>query len=128
MAEKALSVLADSKRMKRFHVQDITRFAIRLQGCKKRIRRNLLWLIKLRGGFASCFNRIPVYNGADFLREAIDSALAQTYPNIEVLVINDGSSITAQLLKSQDLTAAKFAILKRKTAEFPLLLITALKK
>lgn len=35
---------------------------------------------------------IPVYNGADFLREAIDSALAQTYPNIEVLVINDGSS------------------------------------
>ena len=34
---------------------------------------------------------IPVYNGAKYLREAIDSALAQTYPNIEVLVINDGS-------------------------------------
>jgi glycosyltransferase involved in cell wall biosynthesis len=35
---------------------------------------------------------IPVYNGANFLREAIDSALAQTYKNIEVLVINDGSN------------------------------------
>ena len=35
---------------------------------------------------------IPVYNGSNFLREAIESALAQTYPNIEVLVINDGSS------------------------------------
>lgn len=35
---------------------------------------------------------IPVYNGADFLAEAIDSALAQTYPNIEILIINDGSS------------------------------------
>lgn len=35
---------------------------------------------------------IPVYNGANYLREAIDSALAQTYPNIEVIVINDGSS------------------------------------
>ncbi len=35
---------------------------------------------------------IPVYNGANFLAEAIDSALAQTYPNIEVLVINDGSN------------------------------------
>lgn len=35
---------------------------------------------------------IPVYNGADYLREAIDSALAQTYPNIEVIVVNDGST------------------------------------
>ncbi len=34
---------------------------------------------------------IPVYNGANYLREAIDSALAQTYDNFEVLVINDGS-------------------------------------
>lgn len=34
---------------------------------------------------------IPVYNGSNYMREAIDSALAQTYKNIEVLVINDGS-------------------------------------
>jgi hypothetical protein len=34
---------------------------------------------------------IPVYNGSDYLKEAIDSALAQTYPAVEVLVINDGS-------------------------------------
>jgi glycosyltransferase involved in cell wall biosynthesis len=34
---------------------------------------------------------IPVYNGSDYLREAIDSALAQTYCNIEIVVINDGS-------------------------------------
>jgi glycosyltransferase involved in cell wall biosynthesis len=34
---------------------------------------------------------IPVYNGANYLAEAIDSALNQTYKNIEVLVINDGS-------------------------------------
>ncbi len=35
---------------------------------------------------------IPVYNGEKYLREAIDSALAQTYKNIEVIVINDGST------------------------------------
>lgn len=35
---------------------------------------------------------IPVYNGSNYLREAIHSALEQTYPNIEVLVINDGST------------------------------------
>lgn len=34
---------------------------------------------------------IPVYNGENFLSEAIDAALAQTYPNCEILVINDGS-------------------------------------
>ncbi len=34
---------------------------------------------------------IPVYNGAEYLAEAIDSALAQTYFPIEILVVNDGS-------------------------------------
>jgi len=35
---------------------------------------------------------IPVYNGADYMREAIDSALAQTYDHREVIVVNDGSA------------------------------------
>lgn len=35
---------------------------------------------------------IPVYNGGDYLRQAIDSALGQTYSNIEILVVNDGSN------------------------------------
>jgi len=35
---------------------------------------------------------IPVYNGANFLHDAIESALAQTYKNIEVMVVNDGST------------------------------------
>lgn len=34
---------------------------------------------------------IPVYKGATYMRIAIDSALAQTYPNTEVIVVNDGS-------------------------------------
>jgi len=34
---------------------------------------------------------IPVYNGSNYLIDAIDSALAQTYKNIEVIVVNDGS-------------------------------------
>lgn len=34
---------------------------------------------------------IPVYNGSNFLRDAIDSALAQTYKNTEVIVVDDGS-------------------------------------
>lgn len=34
---------------------------------------------------------IPVYNGANYLAEAIESALVQTHTHIEVLVVNDGS-------------------------------------
>ncbi len=35
---------------------------------------------------------IPVYNGSNYVSEAIDSALAQTYKNIEIIVVNDGST------------------------------------
>ncbi len=34
---------------------------------------------------------IPVYKGAQYMRTAIDSALAQTYKNVEIIVVNDGS-------------------------------------
>lgn len=46
---------------------------------------------------------IPVYNGSNYLREAVDSALAQTYHNVEVIVVNDGSEdngATEEIAKS----------------------------
>lgn len=35
---------------------------------------------------------IPTYNGEEFLAQALESALAQTYPNLEILVSDDNST------------------------------------
>ena len=35
---------------------------------------------------------IPVYNSAKFLEECLNSILEQTYPNIEIIAIDDESN------------------------------------
>lgn len=41
---------------------------------------------------------IPTYNQSSYIREAIDSALAQTYPNLEVIVGDDASTDATLML------------------------------
>ena len=48
---------------------------------------------------------IPAYNTAPYIHRAIESSLRQTHPNIEVLVVNDGS--TDDTLKVVEEYAAK---------------------
>ena len=35
---------------------------------------------------------VPVYNTGQFLGKCLDSIVGQTYSNIEIIIINDGSS------------------------------------
>jgi glycosyltransferase involved in cell wall biosynthesis len=44
---------------------------------------------------------IPFYSGVNWLKEAIDSVLDQTYKNIEILVINDGSPESLDEVKNK---------------------------
>ena len=44
---------------------------------------------------------LPVYNGENYIKKAIDSVLKNTYKNIELIVINDGSKdLTLEILNS----------------------------
>ena len=46
---------------------------------------------------------LPVYNGAAYLREAIESVLSQTFESFELIVINDGSKDeSASIIEAYD--------------------------
>ena len=51
---------------------------------------------------------IPCYNDAEFVEQAVNSALNQTYQHKEVIVVDDGSNaITKEILKRLDSTRVK---------------------
>lgn len=44
---------------------------------------------------------MPVYNGAPYIKEAIDSVLLQTFTDFELIVVNDGSTDTTEEIVKQ---------------------------
>jgi glycosyltransferase involved in cell wall biosynthesis len=41
---------------------------------------------------------MPVYNASEFLREAVDSILAQTFSDFEFVIVNDGSTDDSEII------------------------------
>jgi glycosyltransferase involved in cell wall biosynthesis len=56
---------------------------------------------------------MPYYNGSKYIKEAIDSVVNQTYKNIEIIVINDGSPSQQDSIYIEDLAhQMQFSLIK----------------
>ena len=70
----------------------------------------------------------PVYNGSQYLSEAIESALAQTYKNFELLIVNDGSTDNSADIIRPFLKDSRIIYIEQKNAGVAAARNTALKQ
>lgn len=56
---------------------------------------------------------IPVYNAVKYHREAIESILKQTYANLEILIIDDGST-DESLERIQEISDPRIRIIRNR--------------
>ena len=61
---------------------------------------------------------VPVYNVEQYLRQCIESILKQSYREIEVLLINDGSTDSSGIICQEFVGYDNVAILKRRMEVF----------
>lgn len=72
---------------------------------------------------------VPVYNMERYLRKCIQSLIEQTYRNIEIIVVNDGSSDrTADICREYCERDSRIIYVEQKTREFLLPEIPGLKE
>ena len=57
---------------------------------------------------------IPIYNVAPYLRECLDSVINQTYKNLHVVLVNDGSTDgSLEIAKEYVLKDSRFVLLDK---------------
>lgn len=60
---------------------------------------------------------VPVYNGEKFIHKCVDSILAQTYSNLEIILVDDGSSDTsAQICDEYTQKDARIKVIHQQNA------------
>ncbi|NTU31097.1 glycosyltransferase [Brevibacillus sp. HB1.1] len=68
---------------------------------------------------------LPVYNHADMLDKSIKSVLEQTYPNIELIILNDGSTDGIEKVLDRYVNHPKIKILTQRNQKLPRALTNA---
>jgi hypothetical protein len=62
---------------------------------------------------------LPTFNGAEFLRESLDSVLSQTYSRLEVLVMDDASTDgTAEVVRAYSDDRIRYHVHERNLGQF----------
>lgn len=57
---------------------------------------------------------VPAYNAEQYIRDCLDSIINQTYQNLEIICINDGSQDnTAEILNEYDKADSRFIVIHR---------------
>lgn len=54
---------------------------------------------------------IPIYNVAPYLRECLDSVISQTYENLQIILINDGSSDESEKIAQEYLSDSRVELI-----------------
>lgn len=63
---------------------------------------------------------MPVYNGQAYLAEAIDSVLAQTYEQFELIIVNDGSEdASAEIIETYRNIDQRIAVVEQENQKLP---------
>ncbi len=71
---------------------------------------------------------IPVYKAEKYLRECVDSVISQTYANLEIILVDDGSPDGCPAICDEyALCDSRFKVIHKKTAEYLPQEITGLK-
>ena len=60
---------------------------------------------------------IPVYNTHSFLREALDSVVSQTYTNLEIIIVDDGSTDGSDDICDEYQKDPRVIVIHKKTAD-----------
>lgn len=63
---------------------------------------------------------VPVYNGEAYIKRCLESILQQTYPNYEILIVNDGSTDrTAEIANEYALKYCNIRVVHKENAGLP---------
>lgn len=64
---------------------------------------------------------VPVYNVENYLGNCVDSILNQTYKNLEIILIDDGSTDTSgKICDNYSHKNSNITVIHKKTAVFPM--------